>query len=145
MTNNKNHSEDIIRKVVQRTELESPSNGFTDNVMKKIQIKGQIDEVKLENSISVWQWILIGFTGVLFISGILYYFKEYFAGLLNFDYLTQSLIPYISELFQKTSELFSKQEFSPILIIVIVSVSALMLIDRFFYMGKRMKSYLFTV
>jgi len=144
MTNNKDHTEEIIRKLVQKSDLESPSDGFTDNIMNVIQAEEQLEVVKPDPTFTTWQWILIIVPGLLLVGGAFYYYRQYFIGMLDSGYITGTVIPYLQALFGKGSEVLSKQEFSPILIIVLSSAGVLMIIDRFVNLGRRMKSYLLT-
>ncbi|MCD4679160.1 MAG: hypothetical protein K8S00_02115 [Bacteroidales bacterium] len=145
MMNNKDHTEDIIRKLVQKSELESPSDGFTDNIMNKIQTESQLEEVKPVPGNNLWYWIIVAIPVSLLVGVALYYFRLDFAGLFNFDYFTQTLIPYTRDLFGRVSDIMSNQEFSPILMVVLISVGFLMIIERALHFGKGMKSYLFII
>ena len=145
MMNNKDHTEDIIRNLVQKSDLDSPSDGFTDNIMNKLKPEIQTEEVKSLPLANTWYWAIIGIPAIIVVGAVFYYFRQYFAGLFNFEYFTQTLIPYVIELFGKGSDIMSKQEFSPLLIIILISVGSLMIIERFVNIGKRMKSYLFII
>lgn len=145
MTNNKDHSEEFIKNLVQKTELERPSDGFADNIMKKIHAERQEEAVVSEPTFTVWQLILIIVPGIILVGGAFYYYRQYFTGMFESGYITETIIPYVKEIFARGSELLSKQEFSPILLIVIVSAGFLMIIDRFIHFGRRMRSYLFVI
>ncbi len=144
MMNNKDHSQDLIRKLVQKSDLESPADGFTDNIMNKIQIENQIESVNADTTFTTLQWMLVFVPCLVLVVGSLYYFRKDFAGIFNMDFITQTFLPYIKGLFAKGSDVISKQEFSPIFITMLISVGFLMIIDRFVHIVKRMKSYLFT-
>ena len=145
MMNNKDHTEDIIRKLVHDSELQSPSESFTDNIMNKIQTENRPETVTPDQNFNIWQILLIIVPGILLIAGAFYYYWQDFATMFNSVHITNSFVPYIQELFGKGADVLSKQEFSPILIIVLISVGILMIIERVAHLGKRTKSYLFTI
>ncbi len=144
MMNNKNHTEDFIKELVQNSELQSPSDGFTDNIMSKLQTEAQVEMIKPDSTFNIWQWLLIVVPSMILVGGTFYYYRQDFATMFSSEYITNSFIPYIQDLFGKGSDIMSKQEVSPILIIVIISGAFLMIIDRFVQFGRRMKSYIFT-
>ena len=145
MTNNKDQNEDIIKKLVQNSDLESPSDKFTDNIMNKLQKEYQAETIITDTSFNIWQLLLIVVPGLMLVAGTFYYYWHDFAAMFNFRYITNSFIPYIKELFGKVSDILSKQEFSSLLIIILLSVGFLMIIDSIIHLGKRMKSYLFII
>ena len=141
--NSNDYSEDIIRKLVRISHPESPSDGFTDNIMNRINAKVQSEEVQVLPGNKLWQRLLLIVMGLALVSATFYYFRHDFAGIFNIDYIVQTFIPYLENLLVKGSDILSQQEFSPVLIVVIITMSFLMILDHYIHSGKRMKSFLF--
>ena len=119
--------------------------GFTDNIMNKIQAENQLKTVTPNSTFDLWQLLLIIVPGIFLLAGAFYYYRQDFASMFESVFITNTIIPYIKDLFGKGADVLSKQEFSPVLIIILVSVGILMIIERFANLGRRMKSYLFTI
>jgi small-conductance mechanosensitive channel len=142
--NNKDQSEDLIRKLMQKSEADSPSEDFTNRIMNNIESEKQVEIVPSDSKIIIWQRALLIVGGVFLVMAVLFYFRAYFEGIFRIDYLTNSFMPFFQDLLYRGAELITNQKISPVIFVIIVSVGSLMILERFLSIGKKMKSYLIS-
>ena len=126
--NTKDDKTDIkFKKLFQRTDLESPSEGFTSQLMKQIQqLDSAPNAAQDEDSKSNWYWgIGIGMLVVLGFS-IMYYF-DLIAVPDNFKSI---LVPVFAGIFNSFKGIFASVEISSTTVVIILGFVLLVAVER---------------
>ncbi len=128
MNKEQNNYESNFRELFQRTGLEKPSDGFTGNVLQKIE-QLQTQEEKILEEKDIWsRWILIALTAVILTTGgfILYYYN---ISLIP-DNLEPSILPVFNKIKETFSSIFQSVEISSITIVIFSGFIALVALER---------------
>ena len=129
MKNNYNNSDDFLKGLVQKSDIEKPSNNFTQNVMKKIKGLSSKETISASLINHINKWYFIAASGLFALGYLTYYFinsgKSFITQ--NFDPL---IIPVFEKIFSSFKSLFQSFQISSFTLVIIGAVVFLFLIDR---------------
>ncbi|MCK4406734.1 MAG: hypothetical protein KAV44_03565 [Bacteroidales bacterium] len=136
--------DDFLKNLIQISEIEKPSENFTNKVMGKIQSEVKTISVADEPLLSKKYWLLIaaGFIAVLIILFVfdLSFITNLFTGI-SVDKIE---IPIITgNLVNSFRDIFSSIKISSISIVVIAAIASLFLLDKF--LKKKITTNIFVI
>ncbi len=136
--------DDFLKNLMKNSEIEKPSENFTNKVMEKIQSEIITISTADEPLLSKKYWLLIasGFIAVLIILFVfdLSFINNLFTGISieNFEITTIT-----GNLLNSFRNIFSSIKISSISIIVIAAISSLFLLDKF--LKKKITTNIFII
>lgn len=136
-------NEDILKHLIEKTELEKPSEDFTQRVISSLNI--QTEEKRSFAFIPDigWKyWVLIGLALVTLVFFVFFVDFSFFQNYFNFSNAGK-VLGYSSGLFESFKQLFSGINISSISIIIIASLIGLVVLDR--VLRKTFSVNLFTL
>jgi len=139
MINGKDKSDNYLKSLVQKADIESPSPSFTDNVMHQIQAEQQPD-TQLSGS-SAWfkNYFFLIIAGVAVVGYAIYYMVNNNISIFPGDF-DPILIPVFGKILLSLKEMFQSVQVSSFTVVIIVAVFGLFIIDRLlrkFQAGKQ--------
>lgn len=141
MNTTENHTDTKFRKLFKKTGLDSPSAGFTDDVMKKIsQLSPEEEAVPEKNPLRGW----LGGIGIFLLAvvgiSVTYYFD---VGIFpeNFKPI---LAPVFGSLFNSFKAIFDSVEISSTTLVIILGFTLLILIERILHRLRFTKNIYFS-
>ena len=129
MINGKDKSDNYLKNLVKKADLESPSPNFTDNVMHQIQVQHQ--SVTHPSIKSAWfkNYFFLIIAGFSAVGYAIYYLvvnnTSIFPG--EFDPV---LLPVFGKILLSLKEMFQTVQISSFTVVIIVAVIGLFIIDR---------------
>lgn len=139
MINGKDKSDNYLKTLVQKADLENPSPHFTDNVMNQIQAKQQPATQLSGTSAWLKNYFFLIIAGLGAVSYAIYYMVinniSIFPG--DFDPI---LVPVFGKILLSLKEIFQSVEVSSFTVVIIIAVFGLFIIDRLlrrFQAGKQ--------
>ena len=139
MINGKDKSDNYLKTLVQKADLESPSPNFTDNVMNQIQSAQQ--PVAQTSGISAWfkSYFFLVITGVAAVSYAIYYMVSHDISVFPGDF-DPILVPVFGKILLSLKEMFQSVQVSSFTVVILIAVFGLFIIDRLlrrFQAGKQ--------
>ena len=136
--------DDFLKNLIQISEIEKPSENFTNKVMGKIQSEVKTISVADEPLLSKKYWLLIaaGFIAVIIILFVfdLSFITNLFTGIS----VEKIEIPTITgNLVNSFRDIFSSIKISSISIVVIAAIASLFLLDKF--LKKKITTNIFVI
>lgn len=139
MINGKDKSENYLKNLVKKADIESPAPSFTDNVMDQIIAQEQLKSQPSGKTFGLnnYYYLIIG--GLIGVGYAIYYMVSHNISILpnSFDPI---LIPVFGKIFNSIKDLFQSLEISSFTVVIIVAVVGLFIIDRLlrrFQTGKQ--------
>ncbi|MCD4681980.1 MAG: hypothetical protein K8R86_01745 [Bacteroidales bacterium] len=139
MINNKNNNDDFLKDIIQKSDIESPSVNFTDNVMNQIQMQEQTVSQLSGKTAGIKNYFFLIAAGLAAVMYAVYYFISNDISLLPNDF-DPILIPVFGKILTSMKELFQSIQISSFTLVIIVAVVGLFIIDRLlrkFQTGKQ--------
>ncbi len=138
MINNKDKSDNFLKNLIKKANIESPSPNFTDNVMNQIQAQQPVAQLsgKTAGIKNYYFLIAAGLAAVIY---AVYYFISNDISLFPGDF-DPILIPVFGKILVSMKELFQAIQISSFTVVIIVAVIGLFIIDRLlrrFQAGKQ--------
>jgi hypothetical protein len=136
--------DDFLKNLIKNSEIEKPSENFTNKVMGKIQSEVKTISVEDEPLLAKKYWLLIaaGFTAVIIILFVfdLSVITNLFAGIS----VEKIEIPTITgNLVNSFRDIFSSIKISSISFVVIAAIASLFLLDKF--LKKKITANIFVI
>ncbi len=139
MINGKDKSDNYLRNLVKKADIESPTPNFTDNVMNKILSQEQLESqptLKIFGIGNYYYLIVVGLGGIAY---AIYYLVSHKISILpeSFDPI---LVPVFGKIFNSVKDLFQSIQISSFTVVIIAAVVGLFIIDRLlrkFQTGKQ--------
>ena len=129
MINNKNNNDDFLKDIIQKSDIESPSVNFTDNVMNQIQMQEQTVSQLSGKTAGIKNYFFLIAAGLAAVMYAVYYFISNDISLLPNDF-DPILIPVFGKILTSMKELFQSIQISSFTLVIIVAVVGLFIIDR---------------
>lgn len=139
MENNDIHKDDFLGRLIQSSPLESPSDGFTDGVMARIQRAPVMVPVQKPFFLflkSSWSYALVLFVVIIFLFTSDLPFSDVIPGK---EYFTHSLLPYLSSLFTMIFSSFMGIKNISIPLMIVAAVGFLLLMDHWVFRKPKMQ------
>lgn len=129
MINHKHSSEDFLKDLLQKADMERPSGDFTRNVMQKIN--ESIEEPSFSQQIikrlKGWYFLAIIGSGALVYT--FYYFFKQEPKLISQDF-EPVILPIFKRIFHSFTGLFQSMEISSFTVVIFLAIAGLFLVDR---------------
>ena len=136
--------DDFLKNLIKISEIEKPSENFTNKVMGKIQSEAKTISVADEPLLSKKYWLLIA-AGLICVMFVLFaldwsFINNLFAGIS----VEKIEIPTITgNLVNSFRDIFSSFKISSISIVVIAAIASLFLLDKF--LKKKITTNIFVI
>ena len=122
------NKDNLIKKMFRDHGLESPSPGFTDNVMKQIT---KSEELVSDRLLSPLQWVLISSGVAAAIITVIFLDFPFLENIFSIERLSQIQFSGIGERLNSLAESFSgNMGFTSITIVIVAAILMLLGIDR---------------
>ncbi len=138
MINGKDKSDNLLKTLVQKADIESPSPNFTDNVMNQIHAE-QKPSTQLVDSSWFKSYFFLIVAGIAAVSYAIYYLVSNEVSVFPGDF-DPILIPVFGKILLSLKEMFQSVQVSSFTVVIIVAVFGLFIIDRLlrkFQAGKQ--------
>jgi hypothetical protein len=125
-------TDDFLRKLIQKTSLDEPSEDFVDKVMAGIQPGVHLSPVKKPFFLflkSSWYYFVLAAGVVVFFLTSDFPFMQFFR---DNEYMTKSLLPYFESLFTGFKNFFVDSKFTSMGLMIVAAGGLLFLFDYFF-------------
>jgi hypothetical protein len=144
MINNRDNTDDFLKGFIQKSGLESPSDGFTSRVIRKIE--NEVAEQPLQMNIyrKLRSWYIVIFSGIAAVAYTVYYFIHSNLQFISGDY-DPMIIPVFKKLFLSFKELLPGLKVSSFTVVIILAITGLFLIDRLINKFRTRKNILFSL
>ena len=139
MINGKDKSDNYLKTIVQKADIESPSPNFTDNVMNQIWAEQQPATRLAGNSAWFKNYFFLIVAGVAAVGYAFYYMVSHDISILPGDF-DPILIPVFGKILLSLKVMFQSVQVSSFTVVIIVAVFGLFIIDRLlrkFQAGKQ--------
>lgn len=139
MINGKDKSDNFLRTLVQKADIESPSPNFTDNVMNQIRAEQQPATQLAGNSAWLKNYFFLIVAGVAAVGYAIYYMVSHDISILPGDF-DPILIPVFGKILLSLKVMFQSVQVSSFTVVIIIAVFGLFIIDRLlrrFQAGKQ--------
>ena len=142
MNTTNDHTDNKFRKLFEKTGLDSPSPGFTNDVMKRIlQLKPEAEITQEKNSLRGW----LGGIGI-FLLAILGLSVTYFFDVGIFpENFKPILAPVFGSLFNSFKAIFDSVEVSSTTVVIILGFVFLIAIERILHRLRFTKNIYFSL
>lgn len=144
MINNMNNTDDFLKEFIQKSDLESPSDGFTIGVMKKIEHITVEHPLQMSIFRKLRNWYIVIFSGIAALAYTVYYFIHSNLQFIYGDY-DPMMVPVFKKLFLSFKELLPDLKISSFTIVIILAIMSLFLIDRLINRFRTRKNILFSL
>jgi len=139
MINNKDKSDNFLKNLIKKADIESPSPNFTDNVMNQIQAQQQPVTQLSGKTAGINNYYFLIAAGLAAVIYAVYYFISKDISLFpgEFDPI---LIPVFGKILASMKEMFQSIQVSSFTVVIIIAVIGLFIIDRLlrrFQTGKQ--------
>jgi len=138
MINGKDKSDNLLKTLVQKADIESPSPNFTDNVMNQIHAE-QKPSTQLVDSSWFKSYFFLIVAGIAAVSYAIYYLVSNEVSVFPGDF-DPILIPVFGKILLSLKEMFQSVQVSSFTVVIIIAVIGLFIIDRLlrkFQAGKQ--------
>lgn len=139
MSSDEIKQETFIKKLIQKSDLESPSLGFTDNIMAGIQV---VDTKSYYLNIQKSTFYLIPALSVIILT-ISWFLFPYIKDLMM-EYFDPFFVSFLKGILHNFSSLFQQVHISSTTIAIIISIFGLFAFDIFFNKNRVWKKYFFS-
>lgn len=139
MINGKDKSDNYLKTLVQKADIESPSPNFTDNVMNQIQAEQQPATQLSGNSAWFKNYFFLMIAGIAAVSYAIYYMVSHDISVFPGDF-DPILVPVFGKILLSLKVMFQSVQVSSFTVVIIVAVFGLFIIDRLlrkFQAGKQ--------
>lgn len=139
MINGKDKSDNYLKTLVQKADIESPSPNFTDNVMNQIQAEQQPATQLSGNSAWFKNYFFLIVAGVAAVGYAIYYMVSHDISVFPGDF-DPIIVPVFGKILLSLKEMFQSVQVSSFTVVIIVAVFGLFIIDRLlrkFQAGKQ--------
>jgi len=139
MINGKDKSENYLKNLVKKADIESPTPNFTDNVMNQIIAQEQLESQPSGKTFGLNNYYYLVIGGLIGVGYAIYYLISHNISILpeSFDPI---LIPVFGKILNSMKDLFQSLQVSSFTVVIIVAVVGLFIIDRLlrrFQTGKQ--------
>lgn len=129
MINNKNNTDDFLKDLIQKSDIERPSVDFTNKVMREVEAYSEKKSVLILLIKKINKWHYLTAAGLLVLIYLTYYFLP-FDNLSLFDRYDPAIISVFENIFYNFKQLFHSFQISSITLIIIIAIFTLFLTDR---------------
>ncbi len=129
MINGKDKSDNYLKNLVQKADLDSPSPNFTDNVMFQIQAEQQPAAQVADKSAWIKNYFFLIIAGLAAVVYAVYYMVSNEVSIFPGDF-DPILIPVFGKVLLSLKEMFQTVQISSFTVVIIVAVIGLFVIDR---------------
>jgi len=139
MINGKDKSDNYLKTIIQKADIESPSPNFTDNVMNQIRAEQQPATQLAGNSAWFKNYFFLIVAGVAAVGYAFYYMVSHDISILSGDF-DPILIPVFGKILLSLKVMFQSVQVSSFTVVIIIAVFGLFIIDRLlrrFQAGKQ--------
>jgi hypothetical protein len=145
MINGKDKSENYLKNLVKKADIESPTPNFTDHVMNQILAQEQMEAEPSRKTFEIKNYYFPIVAGLGGIAYAIYYMVSHNISILS-ESFNPILIPIFSKIFNSIKDIFQSIQISSFTIIIIVAVVGLFIIDRLLrrFQGKQSYFSFFT-
>ncbi len=129
MKTTKDKSDQFLKDLVQKTDLEKPSLNFTQHVMKAVEpLTIKNEESVFALSVLAKRWYLAGIAGIVAIVSVAFYLVSNHIRILSDEY-DPLIFPVFKKVFSSFRDLFHTFQVSSFTLIIIGAILLLILID----------------
>ena len=139
MINGKDKSDNYLKYLVKKADIESPSPGFTDKIMNQIQVKEQVAVQPEGKTLGIKNYYFLIAVGLAGVAYAIYYLISHNISILP-ENIDPVLLPVFGKIFTSMTDLFQSIQISSFTVVIIVAVIGLFIIDRLlrkFQTGKQ--------
>jgi len=139
MINGKDKSENYLKNLVKKADIESPSPGFTDGIMNQIQAQEQDVPQASHKTAGIKNYYFLIAAGLVGVGYAIYYLISHNISILP-ENLDPILLPVFGKILTSITNLFQSIQISSFTVVIIVAVIGLFIIDRLlrrFQAGKQ--------
>ena len=129
MINNKNNTDDFLKDLIQKSDIENPSVDFTNKVMKEVEAYSEKKSVLILLIKKINKWYYLAAAGLLVLIYLTYYFIP-FDNLSLFDQYDPAFVSVFENIFYNFKQLFHSFQISSITLIIIIAIFTLFLTDH---------------
>ncbi|MFC2151785.1 hypothetical protein ACFLSE_04585 [Bacteroidota bacterium] len=129
MNNNKLNSDEFTKKLISKSEIQQPTDGFTKNVMNRILMDPAVKISFISKDDKQSNIGLVISIGVMILGFLIFYFIKYG---LDFSQISDGFHEpaYLKALTNFFSSLWNELSFSPYILIALIGVIFLVFIDK---------------
>ena len=130
MENDNLFNDDFLRKLIQKTPLDEPSDDFVKNVMANIRTGAEFAPARKPFYIflkSSWLYIVLSLAVLVFLFSSDLPFTNILPGK---GYFIHTLLPYFESMFSGFKNIFAYSKFTSISLMIVVAGGLLYLFDR---------------
>ncbi|MCD4746879.1 MAG: hypothetical protein K8R58_11330 [Bacteroidales bacterium] len=129
MINNKHNTDDFLKDLIQKTDIESPSDDFTNNIMAKIQPDTETEIITSKIRINIKSWHIAAFSILISLIFLIFYFWPLNNILPENNYFS-FLVPIGEKIISLLLEPIANIKISSTTIIVIIAILSLLFVDK---------------
>ena len=129
MINGKDKSDNYLKNLIKKADIESPSPNFTDNVMNQIQAEQQHVTQTIGKTAGINNYYFLFAAGLAAVAYAVYYFISNGITLFPGDF-DPILVPVFGKILSSMKEMFQSIQVSSFTVVIIVAVIGLFIIDR---------------
>lgn len=129
MINNKNNTDDFLKDLIQKSDIEKPSVDFTNKVMREVEAYSKKKSVLILLIKKINNWYYLAAAGLLVLIYLTYYFIP-FNNLSLFEQYDPAFVSVFENIFYNFKQLFHSFQISSITLIIIIAIFTLFLTDR---------------
>ncbi|MCD4665561.1 MAG: hypothetical protein K8R68_09845 [Bacteroidales bacterium] len=130
MINNENSTDDFLKGLIQKSDIERPSKSFIQNVMKEIEKFPVQDSIHNSLFARFNYWFIVAISGLFAIAYLIYYFINSENSIISGKF-NPVILPVMKKIVLNFKQLFDSIQISSFTVIIIVAIFSLFLIDGF--------------
>ena len=129
MINGKDKSDNYLKNLIKKADIENPSPNFTDNVMNQIQAEQQPTAQLTGKTTGINNYYFLFAAGLAAVAYAVYYFISNEITLFPGDF-DPILVPVFGKILASMKDMFQSIQISSFTVVIIVAVIGLFVIDR---------------
>ena len=130
MINNENSTDDFLKGLIQKSDIERPSKSFIQNVMKEIEKLPVQDSVLNSLFARFNYWFVAAISGLFAIVYLIYYFINSENSIISGKF-NPVILPVMKKIVLNFKQLFDSIQISSFTVIILIAIFSLFLIDGF--------------